>query len=443
MLFRILRETFLRRKRRVALAIMAIFIGSALATALLSVSSDIMEKMSRELRSYGANILVVPQSDELRLQVGGVNLQPVGSQRYIDEHDLVKLKTIFWRNNILGFVPYLSVVVTDANGVPVALTGTWFDQELKIPAGTAVTSGLAEQTALGEATLVRTGVRTMSPWWKVQGRWASDQTSQEAMVGAAVARRLNLSPGDSLTAAYRDKSISLDVVGIVSTGSFEDNQIFTPLPTAQRLLGLSHGTSEVLVSALTLPKEKLAPDIRNKRLEDMTPEEYEKWYCSPIIEAVVTQIKEVIPGVEAKPIRQISEAEGSFAVKTQILIYLVTGVALLASGLGVLTTMTTTVLERRGEIGIMKAIGAENGQVAIIFLSEAALIGLVGGALGYVGGMGLAAYVGATVFNASVTVNPLVLPVAIMLAMGVALLGSALPVRTAMKIEPVSLMRGV
>ena len=465
MLLRILGETFVRRKRRVALAVVAVLIGSALATALLSISTDVMEKMARELRSYGANILIEPQSAALPLEVGGVSFQPVSSQRYLDEGDLVKLKTIFWRNNIVGFAPYLSTVVTLPDGERAVLTGTWFDYELRIPEGTAVVSGLSERS-IASAAAFRTGVKTVSPWWKVQGRWAADDAPEEAMVGVSLAQRLGLRPGDSLRViaggspkersgespggsadgfearadgeGWRD----LRVVGIVSTGSYEDGQIFAPLGTAQSLLGMSNGVNRVLVSALTLPKEKLAPDIRDKRPEEMTPEEYEKWYCSPVIDAVVTQIKEVIPGAEVKPIRQISEAEASFAVKIQFLVFTVAAVALLASALGVLTTMTTTVLERRAEIGLMKAIGAENSQVASVFLAEAALIGVAGGILGYAGGWGLASYIGARVFNSPPTFNPLVLPVALILAVGVALLGSALPVRAATRIEPINLLRG-
>ncbi|MBI4320544.1 MAG: ABC transporter permease [Chloroflexi bacterium] len=442
MLLRILSETFTRRKKRLGLAVLAVLLGSALATALLSISSEIMDKITREMRSYGANILVVPESDTLQLEIGGVNLQPVASQRYLDERVLYKLKTIFWRNNILGFTPYLDLVVRTESQERTVLIGTWFDKEVAIPSNTAIRTGFAEESAASEPSSFRTGVKSVSPWWRVQGRWASDDAANEAMVGVALAQKLGLRPGDPLTVAYQGTTLELGVVGIVTTGSYEDSQIFAPLPTAQRLLGISNRVSKLLVSALTMPKEKLAPDIRNKPPEDMTPAEYEKWYCSPILDAVVTQIKEVIPEGDARPIRQISEAEGSFAVKIQLLMILVTGVALLASALGVLTTMTTTVLERRGEIGLMKAIGAENGQVAMVFLTEAALVGLLGGVLGYAVGIGLAAYVGRQVFSTVILPSPFVLPVALVLAIGIALLGSALPVRTAMKVEPTILLRG-
>ncbi len=442
MLLRILKETFTRRKRRLSLAVLAVLIGSALATSLLGVSDDVMDKMTREMRSYGANILIVPQSDALQLEFGGVSFQPVGSQRYVDERDLYKLKTIFWRNNILGFAPFLNLVVTVPNGDQAVLTGTWFDREVSVPTGTTLRTGFAEQSASDQSTAFRTGVKSISPWWKVQGRWASDNSQREVMVGAALAQGLGLHPGDSLAVTYRDGAQNLEVVGVVTTGGFEDGQIFAPLPMAQRLLGIPYGVGKVQVSALTLPKEKLAPDIRDKRPEDMTPAEYEKWYCSPIVDAVVTQIEEALPGTDARPIRQISDAEGSFAVKIQMLMILVTTVALLASALGVFTTMTTTVLERRAEIGLMKAIGAENTQVALIFLTEAAVVGIIGGLLGYFGGIGLAGYIGTTVFNASVAPNPILLPVALILAVGIALAGSALPVRTAMRIQPISLLRG-
>ncbi|MCL5959787.1 MAG: ABC transporter permease [Chloroflexi bacterium] len=211
---------------------------------------------------------------------------------------------------------------------------------------------------------------------------------------------------------------------------------------AQELVGVPVGADQVLVSALTLPKEKLAPEIRNKKPEEMTPKEYETWYCSPVVEAIVTQIKEAIPDVEAKPIRQISEAEGSFVTKVELMILLVTVVALAASALGVMTTVTTTVLERRSEIGLMKAIGADNRQVATIFLAEAATVGLIGGGLGFLAGYQLARFIGSSVFNSSVSMNLLVMPVTLALAIGVAMIGSALPMRNAMRIQPVILLKG-
>lgn len=219
-------------------------------------------------------------------------------------------------------------------------------------------------------------------------------------------------------------------------------QIFVPLPTAQALLGLSRGADKVLVSALTLPDDKLRSDLQGLDPAKMTPEQYATWYCSPIMGAVVTQIKEVLPATSVKPIRQIAEAEGVFVSKVGFLATLLTVTALAASALAVMTTMTAVVLERRAEIGLMKAIGADGGQIALIFLSEAGLIGLAGGLLGYLAGLELAGFIGRQVFAAAVALPPVVLPVTLALALGVALLGSAQPVRQAVRLEPVMLLRG-
>ncbi|MCL5960286.1 MAG: ABC transporter permease [Chloroflexi bacterium] len=441
MLLRILRETLFRRKKRVTLAILAVLIGSSLATALLSVSNDILDRVTKEMRSYGANILLTPESESLQLEFGGVSIAPEGSQGLIDEDELIGLKTIFWRNNVTGFAPFLNLMVTVPNGDQLVLTGTWFDKELTLPKGSTLSSGTSDKTSASEAVTFKTGVRSVSPWWKVKGDWVNDADPDGAIVGSSVAERLGVTAGDKLVVTHGQQTKELRVAGVVTSGGYEDNQVFVSLPTAQGLLGISKGASRVLVSALTMPKEKLAPDIRNKRPEEMTPVEYEKWYCSPIIDAVATQIKEVLPGVEAKPIRQISEAEGSFAVKVQLLIFIVTAAALMTSALGVMTTMTAAVLERQGEIGLMKAIGAENLQVATLFLAEGVIIGLVGGIFGFAVGHALSGYIGIQVFNVNIEPSPMIFPVSILLAVGVALLGSAIPVHRAVRVEPVRLLR--
>jgi putative ABC transport system permease protein len=174
----------------------------------------------------------------------------------------------------------------------------------------------------------------------------------------------------------------------------------------------------------------------------MTPEQYATWYCSPIMGAVITQIKEVLPNTDVRPIRQISQAEVDFLGKVGLLMTLLTVTALGGSALAVMTAMTASVMERRAEIGLMKAIGADDGHIVLIFLSESALIGLAGGAAGYGLGLGLAQGLARTVFSVGGNMPPVVLPITLLLALAVALLGSALPVRQAVRFEPVLLLRG-
>ncbi|MBI4286864.1 MAG: ABC transporter permease [Chloroflexi bacterium] len=444
MTWRLLRETLWRRRGRAGLALLAIVVGVSLAVALLGISGDITEKMGRELRSYGANISVTPRSERVSLDVGGVAYSPPASAAYIDEGELAKLKTIFWRNNILGFAPFLSapVKVGEGNGVAVALTGAWFEKQTGLAAGSVVRTAFSEETVVREGVSFKAGVKSVFPWWQVKGRWPTDDDRESVLVGASLARRLKVEVGDTLPVEYGGKAYHFQVAGVVTTGGFEDDQIIGSLPLVQGVMGLHHGASKVVVSAMVLPEEKLAPELKGKRVEDMAPEEYEIWYCSPIIEAVSRQIEEAIPGSQALPIRQITEAEGSFLMKLEGLIVLVTLFALAIAVLGVMATLHTAVLERRAEIGLMKALGAQNSQVAVLFLSEAGALGMVGGIAGYALGTALARFIGATVFNSVISPGLVFFPLSLALAVAISILGSGLPVWQAVKVDPIKLMRG-
>ncbi len=441
MLPRILKETFLRRKRWVALVFLAVLLGASLASSLLTVYGDITGKMSQELPSYGANILVRPASTGLELEVGGISYTPPSARVFLDERELPKIKTIFWKYNITGFAPFLSVMAKLDNE-PVVLTGTWFEKTLTIPQ--AASKQFASRAPAGiQKPAFTTGIKQISPWWNLDGDWVAEGDAEGAIVGTEVAKKSGVAPGDRLALTYEGKSIMLKVVGIVTTGGFEDNQVFVNLPVVQRIMGISYGVDKVLVSALVTPESKVTPGIRGKSPNQMTPEEYEVWYCTPLIESIAFQITEVISGSEASPIRQVSEAESSFLGKTELLVLLVTGAALAASTLGVMTAMNTMVMRRRREIALMKDIGAHDSQVATIFFLEAGIIGLAGGLLGYLGGLGLAQFIGREVFGMPFSFSGIAFPVTLLLALAITIIGSFVPVRQAIKTEPVILLREV
>src|SRR4030067_490314 len=132
MLSQITRETFLRRKKWVVIVFLAVLLGASLASSLLTVYGDVAGKMSRELRSYGANILVRPASTGLELEIGGISYTPPSARVFLDERELPKTKTIFWKHNITGFAPFLSVLAK-VNNEPVVLTGTWVEKTLALP----------------------------------------------------------------------------------------------------------------------------------------------------------------------------------------------------------------------------------------------------------------------------------------------------------------------
>src|ERR1700687_87648 len=125
---RLVYESFRRQKRRKLLAGIAITLGVAVATAMIAVATDIGDKINRELRTIGANLVVTPQEDSLDVEIGGVNLKPPTDGAFLSEADLPKIKGTFWHNNITGFAPMLPVSVTiDRQGKQDAtLLGTYF-----------------------------------------------------------------------------------------------------------------------------------------------------------------------------------------------------------------------------------------------------------------------------------------------------------------------------
>ncbi|MCL7413398.1 MAG: ABC transporter permease [ANME-2 cluster archaeon] len=402
MFFNLLFSAIRRRKLRIALAVLAVVMGASIATSLLTVSFDINEKMGRELKSYGANILLLPSSEAA----------------FIREDGLYKMKTIFWRHNILGYSPYLSDDVK-INGEEIALSGTYFEEMISVP---------------GEDEGFTTGVKSIAPWWDVEGDWPKEG---EALIGVSVADKLNLKRGGSFRAEFGDSSAVYNISGILSTGGEEDHQVIVPLKDAQELFSRKGMVDRVVVSALTTPEpdKKIDPD-------SLPPEEYEIWYCTPYISSIMLQLEEAVPDASAKPIRQVADNEGKLLGKFQGLMFLITAVAMISASIGVTAAMNTSIFERRKEIGLMKAIGADSVQISRLFLAEAAVIGIAGGAVGSLIGTVLARMIGVWVFGAHINLSPVPFLISGLLSVGVALLGGMLPVKQAVEIEPSTILKG-
>ncbi|HZP62008.1 MAG TPA: ABC transporter permease [Terriglobales bacterium] len=415
MFLRLVYESFRRQKRRKALAGIAITLGVGVATAMIAVATDVGDKISRELRSYGANLVVTPQEDTLDLQIGGVDLKPPSDGAYLNEVDLPKIRGTFWHHNIVGFAPMLPVTV-DAGGKHLTLLGTYFSKKL--------TFGKEDFT---------TGVRITHPWWKVQGAWPNDD-SQEVLMGEALAAKLALKPGDPIQIGAHEHHIS----GILSTGGPEDNQIVAPLNLAQEILGKPGAVRRLFVSALTKPEDALA----RRDPKTMNSELFDRWYCSPYVQSIAYQLQEAIPNSHAEQIRQVAQNEGTVLSRIKGLMLLITLAALLASALAVSAAMATAIFERRTEVGLMKALGAGNASVAALFFVEAMLLALIGGSIGFAGGAVLARQIGRSIFDSQITIDPVLLPVILTLAVIVTFAGSALAIRRAVKFDPVYALRG-
>jgi len=440
MFLRIVRESFARTPRRKVLTAAALALGMAVATGTLSVVLDVGDRLALEFRSLGANLLVTPQADTLPLEIGGVDYRPVDAGSYLPETELGKLKTIFWRNNIIGFAPFLEVPVeaqtsgtpaeasATRSGLQATLLGTWYNHAVAEPDGATFATGVAKT----------------HPWWRVDGRWFADGAA-ECVVGAALAHRVGIKPGDTVDVrAGSDSSVAtrraatLQVVGILSTGGPEDEVLVAPLEVAQKLAGRPGSFRRLLVSALTKPEEEFARRDPDK----MSPAEYDRWFCTPYISSIAHQVQLVLPGVEARPIRRVAEGEGHILTRLSALMWLMTLAALVAAALAVGATSATTVIERRAEVGLMKALGAGNGLVGAFFLAEQALLALAGGVAGYALGLGLAQLLGRSVFGVPPTQRLILLPVILALAVLVALAGSLVPLRRAARYEPAPVLRG-
>jgi putative ABC transport system permease protein len=415
MFVRLVYESFRRQTRRKVLVAMAVTLGAAVATAMIAIATDIGDKISRELQSYGANLVVTPDDDTLDVQIGNVNLKPAGGA-YLKESDLPKIKGIFWRNNITAFTPELQVNVNLGNE-KVALLGTYFFKKLKF--------GTEEFT---------TGAPGTFPWWKVQGAWPSDD-SDEVLVGSKLAAEQHVQPGQKL----EFNGSRYGVAGILSTGGIEDNAILAPLPVAQGILGKAGAVSKVFVTARTKPEDAFA----RRNPEKMTPGDRDRWYCSAYPESIAYQIQEVIPHSHAEQIRQVQQNEGNILSRIEGLMLLITFAALFTSGLAVSAAMATAMFERREEIGLMKALGAGQFVLSAIFISESVLLGCTGGVAGFLAGSLLARKLGATVFGSAISVAPVVLPIVLAIAVAVSFLGSATAIRRGVKYDPVHALRGV
>jgi len=425
---RLITDSFARQPRRKLLTTIALALGTAVATATLTVALDIGDRLAREFRSLGANLLVTPEGDSLPLEIGGVDYRPVDSGVFLPEAELGKLKTIFWHNNIIGFAPFLDVPVavstnpSTPNPMRATLIGTWYRHNVMVPSGGGAFS---------------TGVAATNPGWQIEGRWFADDTA-EAVVGANFARRAGIRPGQSIEVHANEASSQLTVTGILSTGGQEDDAILAPLAIAQQLSGKPGQYRRLLVSALTKPEDAFGQ--RNPK--SMNPEEFERWYCSPYISSISLQIQQVLPGVTVRPIRQVAEGEGQILSRVQALMWLVTFAALLAAALAVASTAGTTVLERTAEVALMKALGARRRLVGAFFLGEQWFMAMVGGLLGYASGLGLAHTLGQHVFGVSPSTRLILLPVILGLAAAVATAGSLLPLRRVMRLDPAPALRG-
>jgi putative ABC transport system permease protein len=445
MFLRLVADSFTRRPRRKVLTAAALSLGMAVVTAALSVSLDVGDRLASEFRSLGANLVVTPQADSLPLEIGGLDYRPVNAGAYLPEADLPKIKTIFWHNNIVGFAPVLeaSASVEAPVGVPDIRTSLISSPSPALVRVNLLGTWSAHSISLPDGSTYFTGIQKTNPWWHVSGQWFSDSAA-ECVVGSALAQRLGLSIGSQLTLLAEKggtdvaSSRELAVVGLLESGDTEDGEVIVPLTVAQQIADKLGEYRKLYVSALTKPEDEFG----RRDPAGMNPADLERWMCTPYISSIAKSIEEVLPGTDVRVIRRVADGEGAILTRVRALLWMVTFAALLAAGLAVGASAAASVIERRTEIGLMKALGAGSGTVGFLLAAEQLVLAFVGGGVGYSVGTILARLVGQKIFGVAPAPSLLVLGAVLALAALVTLMGSAIPLRHASRFEPAPILRG-
>ena len=435
MFFRMMRGTFVRQWKKMLMIALTVALGASIATAMLNVMLDVGDKINAELKTYGSNITVVPQSEAVISKLYDVdeeNEEDIETnQEYLKEEQIGELLTIFWANNITDFAPEIDTTVK-LNGTDTKLVGTWFNHHL-------------EFKKKGSVYQRDTGIVNLRSWWDVEdGEMLNEQAvdgDAYAMVGSEVAKEQNISAGDKIKVTGESGTETLTVVGIFESGDEDDQCIYTTLPVAQRLTDSEGLIKKIEVSAITSPDDELAVKAaKNPSL--LSGEEYDLWYCTAYVSSICYQIQEAIPEASATAVRQIADSEGKILEKTQLLMYLITLLSLIGAALGISNLVTSAVMERSQEIALMKAVGAKNGQITRLVLAEIVITAIIGAAAGYFLGYAFAQIIGHTVFSSSIEMSGMVAFIVAVLIIAVTLIASIPAIRMVLRLRASEVLHG-
>lgn len=429
MLFRMIRGVLFHQKDKMLLIALTIVLGASLATGMLNVVMGVEEKVNKELKNYGANITVKPKDSSLLADIYDVGEGEELNTAYLREDELGKLKTIFWAFNIVDFAPFLDTQVALPDGSTARMTGTWFNHHLDLPTGESLDAGVV-------------GMRS---WWDVtEGRWLDEKdenAASEVMAGTLLAQRMGWHAGDTVHIATVQGEKDVTIAGVYDAGGDEDEQMFGILDLVQEMTDRENKVASIEVSALTTPDNELARHAARNPAA-LSSRDYETWYCTAYVSSICFQIQEVITDAVASPVRQVADSEGAILEKTELLMLLITVLALVGSALGISNLVTASVMERSNEIGLMKAIGASDRAVTGLVLTEIVIVGIVGGVIGYFAGFGFAQVIGQSVFGSAIEMKPMVIPIVAILVVAVTLLGSIPAVRTLLRLDPTIVLHG-
>ena len=399
-----------RQKKKMLMIAFTIALGASLATAMLNVMFDVGDKVNQELKTYGANIRVVPQSASLLTEEFGFD---DNISQFLKEDELGKIKTIFWAFNIVDFAPYFESSAYLKDGKKVSVSGTWFKKHLELPTGETLD----------------TGMTAMKTWWSVQGSWLDDGDDTGAMVGSAFSKSNGITVGDTISLFRK------------ADGKQRGQTWIVTIKSAQKLFEKPGLVTSMEVSALTTPDN----DLARRAAQDpssLNRNDWDTWYCTAYVSSICYQIQEVISNSCAKAVRQVAESEGAILNKTQLLMLLITILSLIGSALGISNLVTASVMERAQEIGLLKAIGAHDAPISILVLTEILITAILGGIIGYFAGLGFAQIIGQSVFDSAINIKATVIPLVAILIFVVTMAGSVPSIKLLLSLKPAEVLHG-
>lgn len=370
-MIKMLGSSLIRRRSRMAVALFGIAIGATVLLGMVTLCYDIPRQMSKEFRSYGANMVLV--------SAGRENLSLA---------DAAKAAALLPKGDLVGMTPLRYIPVRN-NMLPYTAVGTDFN-----------------------------AVKKTSPYWQVTGNWPAKPN--EVLVGADIAEYARLTPGRTLSIDGRNSKhakfeTEITITGVVKTGGVEDGFIVMALPDMEAMTNEA-GRADVVEISLSAGE---------KELKEFS-----------------AAMRAAVPSLDARLVKRVTQSEAAVLGKLEMLVYLVTLIVLVLTMICVATTMMTVVMERRKEIGLKKALGAESRRIAKEFLAEGIVLGFLGGLGGGICGLLFAQLISENVFGRSVSVEVYLIPATVVVSILVTMAACLLPVRRAMDVEPALVLRG-
>jgi putative ABC transport system permease protein len=378
----LVRAAVLRRGRAVS-ALLAMVVAAAVATAMLNLYVDVQSKLRREFRNYGANIILVGRD---------------GDGASLPADTLARVDSVLAGRGIAA--PFGLIVARTSDGQPIVVAGTDFERVRQLDKWWSVSSWPAEVSKI--PTSRAESAREI-------GHPAS---SSPALIG--VRALATVAPKNQpFDLSFQGRFLHVTPAGTVRTGAAEDSRIYISLADFVAWTGVQPSTVEVSASG--------------------SPEE---------VAGIMKQLALAIPAGDVRPVRQIMEGEARVLGKTRATLLAAAALIILTAALCVLSTLMGWVFDRRRDFAIMKALGASGRLLNGFFAAEAAMLGASGAVIGFLLGIGIAAWIGRVNFHAPVVPRWSVLPVVLAGSMAVTLLSAILPITLLRRVQPAVILRG-